>query len=192
MKQKLILIMLLCGFLVIGTSCKDDKTYAELLQDEQDSIDKYLKGYRVADIPANLDDLETTNGDRESADAPYYRLEDGVYMQIISKGNGTPIQKGDKVYFRFLRQNLNTLASTGSADAVGNFYYENIDDYYFNYNTVTTSSSTTYGLGIEYPLQYVGNKAVVKVIVPSKMGFTESISSVIPYLYLIEYSLSEQ
>ena len=180
MKQKLILIMLLCGFLVIGTSCKDDKTYAELLQEEQDSIDKYLKGYRVADIPANLDDLETTNGDRESADAPYYRLEDGVYMQIISKGNGTPIQKGDKV------------ASTGSADAVGNFYYENIDDYYFNYNTVTTSSSTTYGLGIEYPLQYVGNKAVVKVIVPSKMGFTESISSVIPYLYLIEYSLSEQ
>ena len=56
----------------------------------------------MADIPANLDDLETTNGDRESADAPYYRLEDGVYMQIISKGNGTPIQKGDKVYFRFL------------------------------------------------------------------------------------------
>lgn len=50
MKQKLILIMLLCGFLVIGTSCKDDKTYAELLQEEQDSIDKYLKGYRVADI----------------------------------------------------------------------------------------------------------------------------------------------
>ena len=192
MKQKFILIMLLCGFLFIGTSCKDDKTYAELLQEEQDSIDKYLKGYRVADIPANLDDLETTNGDRESSDAPYYRLEDGVYMQIISKGNGTSIQKGDKVYFRFLRQNLNTLASTGSADAVGNFYYENIDDYYFNYNTVTTSSSTTYGLGIEYPLQYVGNKAVVKVIVPSKMGFTESISSVIPYLYLIEYSLSEQ
>ena len=33
--------MLLCGFLVIGTSCKDDKTYAELLQEEQDSIDKY-------------------------------------------------------------------------------------------------------------------------------------------------------
>lgn len=46
--------MLLCGFLVIGTSCKDDKTYAELLQEEQDSIDKYLKGYRVADIPAKF------------------------------------------------------------------------------------------------------------------------------------------
>ena len=31
MKQKLILIMLLCGFLVIGTSCKDDKTLREVL-----------------------------------------------------------------------------------------------------------------------------------------------------------------
>ena len=128
MKQKLILIMLLFGFLFIGTSCKDDKTYAELLQEEQDSIDKYLKGYRVADIPANLDDLETTNGDRESSDAPYYRLGDGVYMQLISKRNGTSTHKGDKVYFRFLRQNLNTLASTGRGSAVGNSSYENIDD----------------------------------------------------------------
>lgn len=118
MKQKLILIMLLCGFLVIGTSCKDDKTYAELLQEEQDSIDKYLKGYRVADIPANLDDLETTNGDRESADAPYYRLEDGVYMQIISKGNGTPIQKGDKSLFPFFTAKFKYSCFYGKSDAV--------------------------------------------------------------------------
>ena len=104
MRQKLIAFMLLCGFLFVGVSCKDDKTYAELLQEEQDSINAYLKGYRVADIPANLDDLETTNGESESTAAPYYRLEDGVYMQIISKGNGTSVQKGEKVYFRFLRQ----------------------------------------------------------------------------------------
>ena len=77
---------------------------------------------------------------------------------------------------------------------VGNYYFTNINEYYFDYvedYNVPMSQYYTYGLGIEYPLAYLCDNAKVYLVVPSKVGFSESVSSVVPYLYYIEYNIAK-
>ena len=133
---------------------------------------------------------------------PFYELPNDVAMQVVNKGNGRKINQGDRVYFRFLRINLNSWASAPytikmfdlNEGGVGNYYYPDINDYYFNYTeeySVVVSQYYTYGLGIEYPLAHLYDGAQVYLVVPSKVGFSESVSSVVPYLYFIEYNIAK-
>ena len=178
-------------------ACDDGKTYIELREEEDKAIEKYLTsdGRWVADIPADGIFLTEEN----SENPPYYRLPDDVYMQILSMGYLDSTRHffvvDDKVYFRYTRMSLTDWAdgivstSGNMSDASGSS-----DQYYFTYTTQMGSNYSMYfeyGLGIQYPLQYVGNGAMLRLVVPSKMGFSSEISDVIPYLYTIKYNLKE-
>ena len=187
------------------SSCNKTATYAELLDQERKSISKFLGygGIYTADLPENDSEiLESGNKEIISTKVPFYKLENDVAMQVVSKGNGRKIKEGDRVYFRFLRVNLNTWASAPydikmfdlNEGGVGNYYFTDINEYNFeyveNYN-VPMSQYYSYGLGIEYPLAHLYDKAKVYLVVPSKVGFSESVSSVVPYLYYIEYNIAK-
>ena len=186
------------------SSCNKTATYAELLDQERKSISKFLGygGIYTADLPENDSEiLESGNRYIISTKVPFYKLENDVAMQVVSKGNGRKIKEGDRVYFRFLRVNLNTWASAPydikmfdlNEGGVGNYYFS-VNDYYFeyveNYN-VPMSQYYSYGLGIEYPLAHLYDEAEVYLVVPSKVGFSESVSSVVPYLYYIKYIIAK-
>ncbi|MCP9611786.1 DUF4827 family protein [Coprobacter tertius] len=185
MKIKFFYNVFLLGMAVLAfSSCGKDKTYAEKLKDEKNAINKYLdsNGYRVADIPANLDDLETTNGDWNSNSAPFYRLEDGVYMQVVSKGDmENRFQTGERVYLWFDRLNLLAWASDPDTQRSGNKTIYAGE--YFDYG----NSSSSLGAGIEKPIDYLGRNSKANVIVPSKQGSSEEAASVIPFLWSVEY-----
>lgn len=197
MNMKLFVTISLFFSLCAFVACDDGKTYIELREEEDNAIEKYLTsdGRWVADIPADGNFLTEEN----SENPPYYRLQDEVYMQILSIGYLDSTRHffvaGDKVYFRYTRMSLTDWAdgivsTTGNmSDASGSS-----DQYYFTYTTQTGSNYSMYfeyGLGIQYPLQYVGNGALLRLVVPSKMGFSSEISDVIPYLYTIKYNLKE-
>ncbi|MCD7710037.1 MAG: DUF4827 domain-containing protein [Porphyromonadaceae bacterium] len=181
------------------SACNNSKTYIELRKEEDNAIDKFLSSddHWVSNLPADGEEFETAEN---SDNPPYYKLEDGVYMQIQSIGyldsTNTFFVSGDKVYFRYTRMSLTswadgTISTSGNmSDASGSS-----DTYYFSYNPSVTGSTYSvyyeYGLGIEYPLKYVGNGALLYLIVPSKMGFSSEVSSVVPYLYKIKYNLKE-
>lgn len=178
-------------------SCKNGKSYIELRKEEDNAINKYLSsdGRTTAPLPEDGNFLTL----EDSVNAPFYILPDGVYMQIARMGyrdsTGTFFRSGDRVYFRFERMSL-TLWATGVEMWGGNWSDSSgaSDTYFFNYTTQegpNYSQYFQYGLGIEYPLRYVGNGAVLNLIVPSKMGFAADISSVIPYLFKIRYNLKE-
>lgn len=189
---------------VVFSGCGKTQTYAEMLKQESESIDKFLSygGRFTAPIPSNVDEILAT-GDRlhVSNTVPFYELSNGVYMQPVNKGNGTKItttSPNNKVAFRFLRINLNTWASnpyeiemfSNTNGGVGNYYYSDIKDYYFFYDPVYTASSSqyyTYGMGIEYPLAYLTDESACYLVIPSQMGFSDGVSSVVPYLYYVEY-----
>ena len=174
---------------VVFSGCGKTQTYAEMLKQESESIDKFLSygGRFTAPIPSNT--------------VPFYELSNGVYMQPVNKGNGTKItttSPNNKIAFRFLRINLNTWASnpyeiemfSTTNGGVGNYYYSDIKDYYFFYDPVYTASSSqyyTYGMGIEYPLAYLTDESACYLVIPSQMGFSDGVSSVVPYLYYVEY-----
>lgn len=200
LKTITLIIISLIG--VSFTSCKKTATYAEMLEQERKSISKFLEygGVYTSELPSDTS-LLAVSGTRNSISpqVPFYELSNDVAMQIIDKGNGTPIKEGDRVYFRFLRVNLNHWSVAPYQikmfdvlnGGVGNYYYPNIENYSFDYvkdYNVTLSQYYTYGLGIEYPLEYLYDRAKVYLVVPSKVGFQESVSSVVPYLYYIEYT----
>ena len=188
---------------LLFAACNDGKTYMELREEEDEAIEKFLTtdGRYTAPIPSNLEFITA----QDSEKPPYYILPDGVYMQIQSMGvrdtTGKFFRANDKVYFRYNRMNLkywaDGISSLTNPDSwAGNWSDASgtSDSYYFTYTTYEGSNYSSYyeyGLGIEYPLKYVGNGAIVNLVMPSKMGFSNEISSVIPYLYKIRYALKE-
>lgn len=184
-----IVLLFLVAILMLGTSCSETKSYAELLNDERKATNAYLATQRVInDIPA---DTIFEIG----ANAPYYRLDaDGnMYMQVLKAGD----RKNDKaavnqlIYFRFMRISLLEWATgvepvpEGNADDVGfnptSFLYQNYD----------LASSTQFGSGIQMPLNYLGIDSEVNIIIKSQYGITSEISNVTPYRYTIRYFKSK-
>lgn len=208
MKKNIFKTLALLFISILGVTisgCDKTVTYAELLDQERKSISKFLEygGVYTADLPENNSEiLATGNQYIISTKVPFYKLENDVAMQVVSKGNGRKINKGDRVYFRFLRVNLNKWAASPynikmfdlNDGGVGNYRFPNINEYYFDYvedYNVPMSQYYTYGLGIEYPLAHLYDNAKVYLVVPSKVGFSESVSSVVPYLYYIEYNIAK-
>lgn len=171
-----------------AVSCDDNRSYAELLTDENHAVNLFLSDQRVVgEVPAD-------SVFEEGPDAPYYQLDsDGnIYMQVIDKGNmNIRPQTDDRVYFRFLRYNLNRyesgvdLPGVGNADDVsgGN----GIGAVYFQFKNMTLPSSAAYGAGIQMPMYFLGADAHVKLVVKSQYGWANETSQVIPFLYDIRY-----
>lgn len=165
-------------------SCKDSKSYAELLNEETKSINVFLSDQNVIlDIPA---DSVFAYG----PDAPFYRIDpDGnVFMQVIEPGEKEKVKNDAMVFFRFTRYNLNEYAMTGQLGAgSGNSENIGLGSASFRFNNYTLSTSSQWGSGLQMPLNFLGYNSHVKIVIKSQFGLTSEISQVIPYLYDIRY-----
>lgn len=173
-----------------STSCKDKKSYADLLNDETKAVNNFLADQVVIlDLP---EDGKLEYG----PDAPYYRLDtDGnVFLQVIDPGEDAKIEDDAQVFFRFTRYNLYYYQQTGElTDGQGNANDVTSGSASFRFNNFTLSSSSQWGSGIQMPLNYVGYNSRVNVIIKSQLGISNEISYVIPYLFDVRYfrSVSE-
>lgn len=173
---------------IFATSCDDNKSYAELLTDENKVVNYFLSQHRVIDeIPA--DSVFETG-----PDAPYYKMDDegNVYMQVLDKGSDDKPLVNSRVYFRYMRYNLynyevgsDSNVGAGNADNVG------LTPTFFLLGNVTVQQSTQYGTGIQVPMYYLGYDAKVNILIKSQQGATSEIANVIPYLYTISYFKSQ-
>lgn len=164
-------------------SCDDNKSYAELLVQEDKAVNRFLVDQHViADIP---EDSIFIYGE----DAPYYQLDEegNLYMQVINPGSGPKVVDDQMVYFRFLRYNLSYYK--GNLDACypeGNL--NNVSSYNsFRYQNYTLPSSASWGAGLQTPLNYLPLNSEVRIVVKSQFGMTGELSAVTPYLYHIKY-----
>lgn len=185
---KIVMASVLTGIMLSMSSCEETKSYSELLTEEEHAVNWYLAQHIVSlEIPQN--------GDFEvGEDAPYYKMDkDGyVYMQVINKGSETDRpEKGDLVYFRFMRLNLKNYQSSGYEVWEGNSEDLNFTSSSLVYGNNVLTSTTQYGEGIQVPLEYLGYDSEVNLIVKSPEGFTEDASSCLPYVYNIRYFKAE-
>ena len=98
-------------------------------------------------------------------------------------------EKGNDVNLRFLRYDLKALVAGSNPSPVGN---TNPSDYItIRFGETTLSSTTQYGTGIQYPMYFLGNECRVNLLIRAKAGFTAETSTVMPYLYYIQYNKSK-
>ncbi len=170
------------------SSCDDSKSYAELLDEETKSVNAFLANQRViGHIPAD-------SVFEVGADAPYYKMDEegNIYMQVLNTGNlNEKAKENQKIYFRFMRYNLNTYASGYEPVGEGNANDMEYNAMSFLFGNYTLSSSAQFGSGIQLPLYYLGLDCEVNIVIKSQYGLQSEISNVIPYLYNIRYFKSQ-
>lgn len=169
------------------TACDDDKSYAELLEEENKAVNLYLSDQKIETT------LPEDNNFITGEDAPYYRLDnDGnVFMQVVKKGDGEMAKSDQLIYFRFMRYNLTSYDGVNAMPGEGNSDYVEGGNMSFRYQNFKLESSSAWGMAIQMPLEYLPINSEVRLVVKSQYGWTSEISSVQPYLYHLRYYKSQ-
>jgi len=172
--------------LVMLASCNEDQSYADRLNEERNAVNAFLANHRV--VMSVPEDSVFEVGE----DAPFYRVDaDGnVYMQVLNAGNRATdrAKHGEPIYFRYSRYNLSTWYASGSWTVYsGNETSMDALPCSFNYGDYSLPSTSQWGYGIQYPLNYLGAECEVNLIIKSQYGFTGEISYVMPFYYHIRY-----
>lgn len=189
--KKLTLFLLSLFILGVGfQACDNTKTYAEMLEEEEDGIKDFINEHGIKVISQS----QFYAQDSTTAENEYVQLASGVYMNIVDKGSTNPadtVRNNDEILVRFIEYSI-----LDKDTIINNCNYPDIVDA-FRY-TVTSSSIAgifTQGLMLQaysssavpagwlVPLVYVRDRAHVKLIVPSKMGHSSAQQYVYPYFY---------
>ena len=126
-----IIYTLLFVFGMIGlTSCNDYETYADLKEKEQDAISNFIsrEGIQVIDESTFKNQGETTDTTRNQF---VHMSRTGVYMQIVRKGCGSPLEdkKSISLLCRFMEKNLLTDSILIRNDQKSSFYVTSLGRY---------------------------------------------------------------
>lgn len=174
--------LLITGMLALS-SCESGRSYAELLTDEDQAVNRFLANQRVIlDIPA---DSVFEVGEN----APYYRLdnEGNIYMQVLNPGYGSKATENQLIYFRYTRYYLSSYRNSLSDVPSDGNINDVMTSRSFRYQNYTLPSSAQYGTGIQTPLNFLPLNCEVNLVVKSQYGFTSEMSAVQPFLYHIRY-----
>lgn len=216
-------LMLVSAFTMMFSiaSCNDYETYADMKKKERKAIERFLADNDVCGHINVISENQfyaqdsTTNVDNNE-----YILfeEDGVYMQIIKRGNGKSFPEMAKeqpdstvnqnVLCRYQAYNI----MTGDSTTFSYGYPGNaVDKMLVKYSHLSRSYSGSFTHGIMYT--YEGQTAVpsgwmkpfdfirmsrslddvahVRIIVPHNSGTTSASTKVEPYYYDITYQLGQ-
>lgn len=189
--RKLITAASALVLLALATGCEKTKSYSELLKDEEQACNWYLAQHEV-EVKIPEDSVF-----KVGKDAPYYKMDGSgnVYMRVIKDGDRSKKpNKGDRVYFSYMRQNLLDLMNgripsdywMGNAENMANGSTS------FILGETFLTSSTQYGDGIQLPVTYLGYYSEVEIVVKSLEGFEDeqnvpTKSNCLPFLFKVRY-----
>ena len=169
MKQITIFALLMSiAFVLIGCN---NNTYSDDLKEEQKLIENFIQRQGIQVV---------TEEPSEWADNVYWKLPDydNYYFHLVQRGDTTSaeLEAKDKVLLRYRQYTLDAYADTIS-------YWTTLDSpnpVELQYMVSSQASCTGWQLALQY-MKYSG--AECKIICPSKLGFTDQNSNVIPYGY---------
>ena len=158
-------------------SCKQSKSLQELLQDEKKAIDQFIPmngiKYRdIKDYPNGIFDENT-----------YYRTSEGLFFHVVDSGNGKRVKLADDVSVRY--QYFQYIKDVVSGDTT-KYTFVSYQPFSFVYGLSATymPPSSPVCQGWVIPLSYVGENAVVDMIVPSSLGsYSDYNTNIAPIFY---------
>lgn len=211
MKKQLNLIIMTLLAVVTLASCSDSVTYADLKKKERNAINRYISNQKIQKISEAK--FEKQGFTTDTTKNEYVLFEsNGVYMQIVRKGEGVSLKPGETatVLCRFKEYNIlegdsalqltNILQYNWQVDKMtvkntsGTFKASFISGESLMY---TKYSSKAVPSGWLVPLSYINlgripkgeEIAKVRLIVPHTQGQSDALKNVYPCLYEITYAL---
>lgn len=204
MKYHIHVFLIIVAAMVVLSSCDDYETYTEKKEKEAKAIKKFIKEEGIVVID---EDQFEEQGDSTSVELNeyVYLKNSGVYMQIVRKGAGEPLEEDKQVNLLCRYYEYNIMDTTiQTRNDYSSRYYDKMsvtrdgDD--FTASFVSGIMYTTYGASVPagwlVPLLYinVGRQvdedteiSKVKLIVPHSQGQAYASASVYPCFYVITY-----
>lgn len=199
MKKGFNILMIVCAAL-LALSCSKTKSYTDMLKDQKKAID------RLKDKESFVF-LKKFPKDSVFKENEFVELENGVYLNIIDKGTSERAVAGQtKILYRCTMYYPMDTAYIRYTDSYGyplSIYYTTTSYVFSNYgphSNGTSPFSFTYGdytsgaagEGLMTPLEFVGDRAKVKLIVPFKRGLSTDNSNGEPAYYeILEYKFEQ-
>ena len=209
MKKLACLLLATIAAVMVFTSCSDSETYADQKKRERNAINAYIKEHGINVI--SEEDFEAQNETTDTTKHEYVYLDNsGVYLQIIRKGCGKKLGKGETatVLCRYQEYNLLT-DSLQSTNMIGQ-YVSLVDKMNVKNTSGTFTGAFVSGESLMYqlysstsvpggwlvPLSYINlgrpenideEIARVRIIVPHTQGHDYAVQGVYPCLYDITY-----
>jgi hypothetical protein len=160
---------------IFASSCSSTKTYSQLLNEEKDLIDGFIKRNNI--LVENGTPTENTTWVKNGKDV-YILTSTGLYFHMINTGDTVPndtLEYKNMVVPRFKQYTLGTPSDTISNWTTIDFPYPSD----FIYGDMTQSCKA-----FQEAASYLKrNNSEAKLIVPSKIGFNADMMSVTPYGY---------
>lgn len=199
------------------TSCNEDETYAEQKDKEKKAIGQFLEDNDFVGkiTPITEEQFYAQDSMTDLSKNEFVRFnDDGIYMQIVRKGNGPSMvelakSRKDSTVTRPLICKFIEYDIEGADTTYSNIYMSSINDKmlctYSHYGRSYTASFTegvmqsAYGSTVPKgwlkPLDYIrltkvaGEEAKVRLIVPHSSGTSNASGYVLPFYYEITYQI---
>ena len=152
--------------LIAMVACENSSNYSQLLKAEEELIKDWLARNEIKlldEFPA--DTVFATN--------EMYHFDEGIYFQLIEKGQGDTLRTGDKLVLRYRQSTLDVYPMVED-------YWTTLDRPYPNEITYGDLTNSCEGWQKAFELMK-RSEAHAKVKVPSKLGRNDS--EVVPYVY---------
>ena len=191
------------GVIIAFSACSKTETYADKLKKESKAIDRFMKDNDIEFVDvAHLEDHI------KFADNQFYKDPTGVYYHVIDYGDLSNMATVENLTPVILRYGpiLDITNDNDTLDAGNQWQSTAIYTLSFSFGNTSTyqrgsNDYKTYGEYLEYlylspaltlPLQYVGDKAKVSMVVPFTAGsYYQNYTSYSPYYFTeIIYTLN--
>ena len=198
-----LLVLIILGSLTVA--CNDYETYGDKKEKERDAISQFITDSAITVIDEEQfrqQDYTTkaTKGNNQFV----YLNNSGVYMQIVRKGCGKPLQDGERTDLLVRFAEISIFDSTGIYNDVRAYTVDvmNISRAGSTYTASFTSGimKSTYGESVPsgwlVPFNYINvgrprsaddEISKVRLIVPHTQGHSIASSYVYPYYYEITF-----
>ena len=168
--KKISITALLLSIVFILAGCNNN-TYSDDLKEEEELIENFIQRQGIQVV---------TEEPTEWKEDVYWKLPDydNFYFHLVNPGDTTSaeLETKDKVLLRYRQYTLEAYA-----DTISNWTTQDAPEPVTLQYMVSSNSSCT---GWQIALQHMKHSdAECKIICPSKLGFSDQNSSVIPYGY---------
>ena len=204
--MKKVNILLVSVFLLglIFQSCNNQKTYAEMKEDEREAIKRFIEkeGINVISFEQFQEQDSTTDVNKNQF---VLFADNGVYMQIVAKGKGEKMKDGShELLVRYVEEQI---SEGGVTDTISsNKGYTRPDEMRVtksgkNYQaTFKTGLMSYYSAAVPagwlVPFNYItvgrkiSDRSKVRLIIPHSQGQVDASAKVYPCYYEITYQLA--